>query len=137
MFVLPFGGGGEIDNPDPLKDAMSLVPAAAAFTMPAPQEVDMDRDDGSPVYGLPEDLDTIQRRICSYSWPCAKALRVAACESDYGRNDTNSYYVGIFQIDPYLHGWRGDIYTWEGNIDVAYQLWSEQGWVPWPRCRWY
>ena len=80
--------------------------------------------------------------ICSLSWDCATALRVAWCESRWGQdpwayNEMNPNR-GLFQI------WKGhlghalpaDMNLWDDtvNIEAAFVLWSEQGWGIWG-CR--
>jgi len=86
--------------------------------------------------------------ICSIwqSLPCGYVLAVAQCESgaDYYDDWSTGYYIGTFQLDPNLHGWRflkhgWNIYT-DGpdvykNSVVAYELYLDNGMQPWPICR--
>ena len=78
--------------------------------------------------------------ICQpqYGWPCTTALGVAWCES---RHMTTAYntagYYGLFQMDYYMHielFHGGDPFDPYVNTQAAYELWSEQGWTPWPNC---
>lgn len=77
--------------------------------------------------------------ICQYAWSCETALYVARRESgsDYiaGANYLNC--VGTFQLHP-IHHWRfyekgWDPYSFDiaQNVQVAFELWLEQGWEPW------
>jgi len=74
---------------------------------------------------------------------CAKALRVAACESGPDYYAGWSAHVGTFQIYPghaarfQQHGWDyyvdgDDIYA---NSVIAYEIFLESGWGPWPYCQ--
>lgn len=80
-----------------------------------------------------------------------KALRVVNCESrfdpwataqGYDRRYGNYKYVGLFQIDPYLHtdralrlfGPEADLYDPRVNAHVAAEIWQEYGWGAWPYC---
>ena len=77
--------------------------------------------------------------ICSLSWDCDTALRVAWCESEWREDAVSAYgHRGIYQIAP-VHIPRIEAmgYTWDDmllagpNVAVAYALWLEQGWSPW------
>lgn len=78
--------------------------------------------------------------ICSptFAWDCQKAYRVMLCESS---GDARAYAAGnygLMQIS-YVHAARvgGDVtrlYNPEVNLQVAYEIWMEQGWNPWG-CR--
>ncbi len=71
------------------------------------------------------------------------AIRIAVCESGL---DTNAYnpkgYGGLFQhsISAWdsraaAAGWSGaSIYDGEANTAVAYWLYTQSGWSPWPNC---
>ena len=66
------------------------------------------------------------------------ALRVAFCESSMNpraKNSTSSAR-GLFQI---MQSWHRINEKWlfneDVNIEVAYQLWTEQGWTPWEASR--
>jgi hypothetical protein len=109
--------------------AEAVEPAEApAVATPAP-EVEPD--------GGPEQI------ICAV-WGdlCAKALRVAECESGPDYYAGWSAHVGTFQIYPghagrfAAHGWDywtdgDDIYA---NSVIAYEIFQESGWGPWPYC---
>lgn len=90
-------------------------------------------------------LDGLEALVCSYPWPCDEALAVARCESGVnaaGRLDgaaaVGGSSYGLFQINA-IHAYRWPEF-WDGwmdpakNTDWAFQLWSEQGWIPWS-CR--
>jgi len=73
---------------------------------------------------------------------CAKALRVAACESGPDYYAGYSAHVGTFQIYPghagrfSARGWDywtdgDDIYA---NSVIAYEIFLDSGWQPWPYC---
>lgn len=73
----------------------------------------------------------------------AKAVRVAYCESTFDPEAQAPYgYLGLFQVDPWLHGWRAERLFGPGasltdprvNAHVAAELWAESGWHPWPYC---
>jgi hypothetical protein len=72
-----------------------------------------------------------------------KAVAVAWCESRFDAAARAPYgYQGLFQIDPWLHGWRAEELFGPGaslndphvNAAVAAQIWAESGWGPWPVC---
>lgn len=76
--------------------------------------------------------------ICSYSWDCQKALRVANCESTMNSNAYAANNYGLFQVNG-VHAARvgGDptaFYDPETNVAIAYQLYLERGWQPWGFC---
>lgn len=92
-------------------------------------------------------LTDIEAAICSAGWSsaglCDKALRVARCESgpDY-YSEAGTYHVGTFQI-AYVHAWRFLAHGWDiyddgldpaRNSVIAFEIWSESGWGPWPWC---
>lgn len=79
------------------------------------------------------------------------AVRVARCESNHNPWATasgyDSYYgyyryVGLWQIDPYLHGHRAvrlfgpeaSLYDPRVNAHVAAEILRDQGWRAWPYC---
>lgn len=76
--------------------------------------------------------------ICAYPWSCQKALAVAACESTLNPNATNGSQIGLFQIASQYHSGRlqpgESLYDPEANVRIAYEIYSEQGWAPWPYC---
>ena len=64
------------------------------------------------------------------------ALRIAHCESRLNQNAIHinkdgTKDVGLFQINEYWHGDKGDIYDLEGNIEVASEIYKSSGWNPW------
>lgn len=74
----------------------------------------------------------------------AWAVRVAGCESSLNPNaDSNRPYVGLWQIDPGLHGWRvlrifgrsRSLYEPDVNAAVAADILADQGPGAWPVCR--
>ncbi len=71
------------------------------------------------------------------------ALRIAICESSLNTNAYNpAGYGGLFQhsISAWdsraaAAGWAGaSIYDGAANTAVAYWLYSQSGWSPWPNC---
>lgn len=71
------------------------------------------------------------------------ALRIAICESSLNTNAYNpAGYGGLFQHSiaawdnrAAAAGWAGaSIYDGEANTAVAYWLFSQSGWSPWPNC---
>lgn len=65
-----------------------------------------------------------------------RAVRVAHCESRLiqwkrNTNKDGSVDVGMFQINQYWHGHRGDLTDIEENVRVAKEIYDEQGWNPW------
>lgn len=72
--------------------------------------------------------------ICDpkFSWNCARAKRVAFCESSYRETVVGpTKDVGLFQIAP-VHGYtREYLSNYKNNTDVAYKLWLARGWQPW------
>ena len=91
---------------------------------------------------LPPPAD-IAAAIRAYDWPAHEAERVAWCESRWpvvGADGCGDVYnrstaTGLFQIMRNIHSWRlassESLFTLEINVRIAYQLWSEQGWMPW------
>lgn len=84
------------------------------------------------VYKTPE---TIEEKICSvFKENCNDAIKVAKCESGLNPLSVNktSSARGLFQI---MQSWHKIDQRWlfipEINIQVAYQLWRDQGWEPW------
>lgn len=80
---------------------------------------------------------TVPGLICSYSWSCGQALRVAYCESKYQnvQNYAGGPYFGIFQLSRRWFGYYGyDFALWaipEVNVAVAFLVWQDYGWGPW------
>lgn len=71
------------------------------------------------------------------------ALRIARCESSLNTNAYNpAGYGGLFQHSiaywdsrASAAGWAGaSIYDGEANTAVAFWLYSQSGWSPWPNC---
>ncbi len=71
------------------------------------------------------------------------ALRIAICESSLNTNAYNpAGYGGLFQHSiaywdsrAAAAGWAGaSIYDGEANTAVAFWLYSQSGWSPWPNC---
>ncbi|MBK5267443.1 MAG: transglycosylase family protein [Acidimicrobiia bacterium] len=71
------------------------------------------------------------------------AIRIAVCESGLNTNAYNpNGYGGLFQhsISAWdsraaAAGWSGaSIYDGEANTAVAYWLYTQSGWTPWPNC---
>lgn len=80
-------------------------------------------------------VPSIEQIVCSYDWPCAQALAVMKCESSGNPMATNGGNLGLFQISA-IHGWRvggnlDALLDAETNVQVAHQIWREQGWGPW------
>jgi hypothetical protein len=72
--------------------------------------------------------------ICSYSWPCGEALAVARCESGLDPDAVNGQHAGLFQIALDWHAAKfagRDPFDAQANTDVAFAIWSDQGWSPW------
>ena len=76
----------------------------------------------------------VGRAVCNdkYRWPCEQALRVASCEGDFRPGViSKTGDVGLFQINP-VHGYSVSyLNNIRNNIDVAYKLWTRQGFGPW------
>jgi hypothetical protein len=79
-----------------------------------------------------------QDLICGYPWPCDQAMRVMRCESSGDPRAYNAGNYGLYQINGVhgaMVGWElSQLYVPEVNVDVAYRLYSAQGWGPWA-CR--
>ena len=83
-----------------------------------------------------EDWKTeIAKYICTKNWDCKTALAVAYAESGLNieaESHTNDH--GIFQINAYWQRNRiegRNLYDVQENIDIAYEIYEEQGFVPW------
>ena len=80
----------------------------------------------------------IESLICQYDWDCQKAIRVAFCESSMNPRAENVGQIGLFQVAYRWHSRRvssiDDLYDPAINVRVAHQIWSEQGFSPWPVC---
>ena len=74
--------------------------------------------------------------ICAYDWPCEWAVNTMLCESSGDPNAYNSAgHVGLFQVDPVLHGFTiGELYDPATNIEAAYAIYLSEGPGAWPWC---
>lgn len=71
-----------------------------------------------------------------------KAVAVARCESGLRPHASSGQYRGLFQISTRWHAARvarmgytlDQLYDAAVNAHVAWAIWSEQGWRPWPVC---
>jgi hypothetical protein len=92
---------------------------------------------------MPELGTDIEKYICE-KWglvECRTALAIAEAESNlncnaFNVNTNGSVDFSIFQLNS-VHLKKGGEWTLENmanckkNVDLAYQLWTEQGWEPW------
>jgi len=64
---------------------------------------------------------------------CKMALAISQAENGLRTCDrvSSTGDIGIFQINEYYHGHRGDLYDCTENIQIAKQIFDEQGWTPW------
>ena len=70
-----------------------------------------------------------------YAWDCDEALAVMMCESSGHADAFNAGNYGLFQINA-VHAARvgGDLQSLFDpavNVRVAYEIWSDQSWIPW------
>jgi len=117
-------------------DETTEVPAEQA-SQPEPE----------PVATQAPEVGSAEGTICSIwggSLPCSYVLAVARCESGPDYYADTGYYIGTFQLDPNLHGWRFLAHGWNiwtngynvyENSVVAYELYLDNGMAPWPVCR--
>lgn len=129
----------------------SATPTAAPAPSPSPEPISEplppDAPEPPPVLPLPTvepvALTDAEAVICSV-WTdlCAKALRVAACESGPDYYAGWSAHVGTFQIYP-GHAYRFREHGWDYYVDgddiyansvIAYEIFLDSGWQPWPYC---
>jgi hypothetical protein len=96
------------------------------------------------VIDYPDDIDTpLEQYICNKFgvMDCKIALAVAKAESGlncdaYNINNNGSVDLSVFQLNS-VHLKKGGEWTLENmancykNVDLAYELWREQGWEPW------
>ncbi len=86
------------------------------------------------------DKEAIKQYICSKSWDCNTAIRIATCESGLRWNATNEtgadMSYGIFQIN--IKGSlannrpsKEELLVPTKNIDFAYSMYARQGFNPW------
>lgn len=120
---------------------LKVLPAPTTTTM-APPATTTTTVVSPPVAAKPESVaaaqpvGNVQELICSYSWDCGTALRVAECESGFNpRAVGGASERGIFQVHP-VHaaslGSRWDLmFDPAENVRFAFELWSSQGWRPW------
>lgn len=87
-------------------------------------------------YVIPE---TVEQKIrATFKEDPETAVKVAKCESGLrpDAKNPNSSARGVFQI---MQSWHRINEKWllneDVNIQVAYQLWQEQGWTPWEASR--
>ena len=130
---------------EPVRAAQVSEPAAVSTTVAAvpppstgPRSETMTAGSGSPV----EDL--IRLRFIQLGGPSVaeQAVRVARCESHLDPAARSGAHWGLFQISDRYHGARVERlgYSWPDllragpNIEVAADLFMEQGWTPWS-CR--
>ena len=82
----------------------------------------------------------VQNQICQvFKENCQEALKVASCESGLrpqAVSQTQDY--GVFQINLSSHASKipvrdkvGYLLNSSANINLAYSIWSNQGWRPW------
>ena len=140
---------GTMPNPRRIarsQEGLANVPLTASPIIPSPAQVpDVPRDMGTALAVQPP--QSMEARICSYSWSCDLALRVAQCESSLGQNprayERGRLHAGLYQLSRRYHEWRFLVrgWTWEDAYDdarnaaVAYEIQQEQGWTPWNASR--
>ena len=81
------------------------------------------------------------RKIEGYSWNHNIAKAVMREESHYDPGVYNPEWhdgcqgsYGLFQI-ACVHGYsEEEMYHWERNIEIAYKIWQQEGWLPWGVC---
>jgi hypothetical protein len=87
----------------------------------------------------PDPLNPLQRYICNkFGDQCKTALAVAMAESRQNpealnKNTNGTFDIGTFQINS-IHFKRcplKQLVDPYGNIDCAFEIYSEQGWNPW------
>ncbi len=165
LFAIAFGGGsnGAAEQSPQTRSVQTYPPARIAplgsVTRPTatPYSETASIEDGRDNRSAPGSLGegaiwllthpapalplSIEARICAMPWLCAEALAVAWCESRYDPAAYNAAgpYIGVFQIDPALHGWRAggaSLYDVSTNVRVAFAVYQDAGdWTPWPNCR--
>jgi hypothetical protein len=80
----------------------------------------------------------IESLICKKDWDCNTAVAIAKAESGLrcnaiNTNNNKSVDSGLFQINSvHKAKYQGkNIFDCETNIEVAYQIYKNQGWSPW------
>ncbi|KKL19588.1 hypothetical protein LCGC14_2463910, partial [marine sediment metagenome] len=78
--------------------------------------------------------------VAGYDWPINEAFQVVDCESSWSPDAISwAGSRGLMQLMP-VHAWRFaargwdywvDVFVPERNVAIGYELWLEQGWVPW------
>lgn len=93
-----------------------------------------------------DDWTTIRDEVCSYEWDCEHALGVVYGNRNCPHGESsgnvlarNGRYFGLFQVDSYTHPYTfgfapDDLFDVRVNVWIAYNLWLEGGWKPWPVC---
>jgi hypothetical protein len=87
----------------------------------------------------PCDFDRIDRLICQTfgkDWKTARAIALAESHENpnaLNKNTNGSYDVGIFQLNTtHFNRWTlAQMSDPKTNIQIAYQIYSEQGFNPW------
>lgn len=112
------------EPPGPVLDGPPEPPVAE----PAP---------ATPILAPIEELPgtDVERVICAWPWDCRSAMAVAFCESTLQPWADNGISYGLFAL------WGGHVKRWPdfwswwsdpmANAAHAYELYAEQGWVPW------
>lgn len=78
--------------------------------------------------------------VCSYSWDCEKAMRVAACESNLDPLAYSAGQYGLYQIHYASHAAQvgpdpSALYDPATNVRIAFDVYQAAGgWSPWPYC---
>ncbi len=83
----------------------------------------------------------IKNKIKEYDWNTDVAIAVAKNESHFFPDAYNPEWhdgcrgsYGVFQIGC-IHGYsEEEMFDWERNIEIAYQIWKREGWRPWGVC---
>lgn len=91
---------------------------------------------GGKQYSIKEDwkLD-IAKYICTKDWDCNTAIALFYAESGLNpgrKSGTNDH--GVAQINKWYQRNRigdRDLYNAQDNIDIAYEIYQEQGFKPW------
>lgn len=130
------------DPPAPVPDAQPAEEVDDDVSRPADKPAPAaPRVAPTPVVAAPShDLRGLRDLICSKPWPCEQAIRVATCESTLRPRaiSPDGANWGLFQINRVHAGRVGGnlsaLLDAATNVQVAFAIWSEQGWMPWS-CR--